>query len=100
MSILDSVIRQKMSEEFTLKNQRPRLTDAEFVDKLKKSKYILFRSEFDDVKIFTSGYGNRFNIVKVKRGVVKTSVDGISGIRKIEVEFLKRWFDEFKLNIE
>lgn len=100
MSILNSVIRQKISEEFTIKSQKQRLTNAEFVDKLKKSKCILFRTDFDDVRIFVSGFGTRFNIIKVKRGVVKTSVDGISGYRKIEVEFLKKWFDEFKLNIE
>jgi len=95
-----SEVRQKFSQEFINKSDRPRLTNEEFIDRLKKSKHIFFQVEFDDVKMFISGYGNIFNINKVKRGIVKTTVDGIKGYRKIEIDFLKRWFDEYKLKIE
>ena len=101
MNLLNTVIRQKFSEEFISKTKRARLTDNEFVDKLKKSKYIVFKTESgDDVKLFVNAYGCRFNIVKVKRGIVKTSVDGFVGYKKIEVSFLKSWYDEYKLEIE
>lgn len=76
------------------------ITTAEFIDKLKKSKYIIFHADFEDVKIFISGYGTKFNIVKVKRGIVTTSINGIKGYRKFEVGFLKYWLDEYKLRIE
>lgn len=100
MSFFKSEIRQKFSQEFINKTDRSRLTNEEFVDKLKKSKYILFQIEFDDVKIFISGFGNKFNIVKIKNDIVKTSIDGFKGYRKIEIIFLKKWFDEYKLKIE
>ena len=58
MSFFKSEIRQKFSQEFINKTDRQRLTNEEFVDKLNKSKYILFQIEFDDVKIFISGFGN------------------------------------------
>jgi len=79
---------------------KEKVTKEEFVDKLKKSKYLIFRTEFDDVKIFISGFGNKFKIVKVKNGNVKTSVDGFNGYRNMDVNFLKYWFDEYKLIIE
>ena len=100
MSFFKSEIRQKFSQEFINKTDRPRVTNEEFIDKLKRSKTIFFQTEFDDVKIFINGYGNIFNIIKIKRGVVKTTVDGINGYRKIDIDFLKRWFDEYKLRIE
>ena len=93
-------VKNRFDQEFTNKSNRTRLTDEEFVDRLKKSKFIIFKVDFDDVKFFISGYGNRFNIVKVKRGIVRTSVDGIKGYRKMEVSFLKQWFDEYKINIQ
>ena len=79
---------------------KEKVTKEEFVDKLKKSKYLIFRTEFDDVKIFISGFGNKFKIVKVKNGNVKTSIDGVKGYKNIDVNFLKYWFDEYKLIIE
>ena len=77
-----------------------RVTLEEFIDTLKKSNYIVFRPEFEDVKLFINTMGNKYRIVKVKRGKVKTSVDGFKGSRLLDVNFLKYWFDEFKLKIE
>jgi predicted methyltransferase len=79
---------------------KEKITTEEFIAKLKKSKHIIFYDDYDDVKIYINGYGNIFNIVKVKRGVVTTSIDGFKGSRKIEVGFLKYWLDEYKLKIE
>lgn len=77
-----------------------KITIEEFIDKLKKSKYIIFETDFDDVRMFIAGYGNKFKIIKVKRGVVKTSVNGIKGYMKMEITFLKYWLDQYKLKIE
>jgi len=79
---------------------KERVTFEEFTDTLKKSKYIIFRAEFDDVKMFINTMGNKYKIVKVKRGKVKTSVDGFKGYRELDVKFLKYWFDEYKLMVE
>jgi hypothetical protein len=79
---------------------KEKITIEEFADKLKKSKYIIFEPDFEDVKIFISGYGTKFNIIKVKRGIVTTRVDGFKNSKKIEIAFLKYWFDEYKLRIE
>jgi hypothetical protein len=79
---------------------KEKITTEEFIAKLKKSKYIIFYNDYDDVKIFTSGYGTVFKIIKVKRGVVTTSIDGFKNNKKFEVGFLKYWLDEYKLRIE
>ncbi len=79
---------------------KERVTTEEFVDKLKKSKYIIFHTDFEDVKIFINGYGDRFNIVKVKRGIVTTKIDGFKSVKKFEIGFLKYWLDEYKLRLE
>jgi hypothetical protein len=79
---------------------KERVTMAEFIDKLKKSKYIIFYTEFDDVSKFVSGYGNTFNIIKVKKGIVHAKVDGFKNCTKFDISFLKYWLDEYKLRIE
>jgi len=79
---------------------KEKVTLEEFIDMLKKSTYIIFRDEFDDVKIFIGVWGSRYKIVKVKRGKVKTSVDGFKGYRVLDINFLKYWFDEYKLTVE
>ena len=79
---------------------KEKMTFEEFVDKLKKSKHIIFFTDYDDVKSFTNGYGNKFNIVKIKRGIVTTRADGFKSDRKFEIGFLKYWLDEYKLKIE
>lgn len=75
-------------------------TIEEFISDLKKSKYIVFETTFDDVRSYINGFGNRFKIVKVKNDVVKTSVDGFTGYRFFKIDFLKFWFDEYKLKLE
>lgn len=72
----------------------------EFIDNLKKSKFIIFRTEFDDVRNFTNIWGNKYKIIKVKKGIVIIGVDGFKENRKIDIPFLKYWFDEYKLTIE
>jgi hypothetical protein len=79
---------------------KEKVTIEEFISDLKKSKYIIFQTNFDDVASYVNGFGNKFKIVKVKKGIVKTSVDGFTGYRFFKIDFLKYWLDEYKIKLE